>query len=178
MSQLAEVTGFDRKTVDKRLQGLPYQKGPKGAHLYDASEALPILFIPQETSEIEKEMQEAQLRRERALAEKAEIDVAIKRKQLVPIDEVAATVAKEYAYTRARLLSIPTKLALPLARITDPATIKDELDSAIAEALADLVADAHYEETIPNVDQSSEEVDGDQTEDAQAESETNTGSMG
>lgn len=43
-SQLAEITGMDRRTVKKRLDGLSFEDGDKGAKLYDSKEALRKLY--------------------------------------------------------------------------------------------------------------------------------------
>lgn len=40
INQLSDLTGRDRRTVTKQLEALEHVPGPKGAHLYESSEAL------------------------------------------------------------------------------------------------------------------------------------------
>jgi hypothetical protein len=155
ISQLAEETGFDRRTIAERLGKLDYKKEGR-SHLYDSREALPKIYIRDADDDLEKEMALAQLRKERALAEKAEIDVQVRLKELVPIEEVAASVAREYTYVRARILAMPTKLAKPVSMESDPQDVKRILDEAIAEVLEALVADCEYQEGGLDVGSSSE----------------------
>src|SRR5438093_12459388 len=44
INQLAELTGRDRRTITKRLLDLPFVDGEKGSHLYESTEALPLIF--------------------------------------------------------------------------------------------------------------------------------------
>jgi len=44
INQLSELTGRDRRTITKQLEGLPSIDGPKGAYLYDSTEALPLIY--------------------------------------------------------------------------------------------------------------------------------------
>ena len=44
INQLAELTGRDRRTIKKQLEDLRFEPGEKGAHLYESSEALPLIY--------------------------------------------------------------------------------------------------------------------------------------
>jgi hypothetical protein len=44
INQLWELTGRDRKTITKHLEKLPFIDGDKGAHLYESSKALPLIY--------------------------------------------------------------------------------------------------------------------------------------
>jgi hypothetical protein len=44
ISQLAEITAFDRRTIAKSLKDLRAIDGERGALLYESTEALPALF--------------------------------------------------------------------------------------------------------------------------------------
>jgi len=44
ISQLWELTGHERKLIKKKLAGLPFSNGSKGGHLFESSEALPIIY--------------------------------------------------------------------------------------------------------------------------------------
>jgi DNA-binding Lrp family transcriptional regulator len=162
MSQLAELTGLDRRTVKDRLKDLKAQSGKGRGHYYDTQEALPRLYFPEGSNNVEEQMAEAQLRKARADAEKAEIDVKVKRGELVAIEEVAEVVGKEYTYVRARILAMPTRLAKPLSMESDPLVVKKLLDEAVTEALEDLAADQKFEEG--GYVESSSEIEADAAE--------------
>jgi hypothetical protein len=44
INQLSELTGRDRRTITKQLEDLHFVDGEKGAHLYESSEALPLIY--------------------------------------------------------------------------------------------------------------------------------------
>jgi hypothetical protein len=44
INQLSELTRRDRRTITKHLQDLRFVDGPKGALLYESSEALPLIY--------------------------------------------------------------------------------------------------------------------------------------
>ena len=45
ISQLADLTGFDRRTVTRKLEKLVWSEGEKGAHLYETKGALAALYV-------------------------------------------------------------------------------------------------------------------------------------
>jgi hypothetical protein len=44
INQLWEITGRDRKTITKKLENLAFTAGEKGAHLYESTQALPLIY--------------------------------------------------------------------------------------------------------------------------------------
>src|SRR6266699_3146149 len=44
INQLSDLTGRHRHTITKRLLDLPFVDGEKGAHLYESTEALPLIY--------------------------------------------------------------------------------------------------------------------------------------
>ena len=44
INQISELTGQDRRTIVKQLDGLPFQPGDKNAYLYQSTEALPLVY--------------------------------------------------------------------------------------------------------------------------------------
>jgi hypothetical protein len=44
ISELAELSGVHRDTVSRQLADLPFLAGKKGAHLYESSEALSLIY--------------------------------------------------------------------------------------------------------------------------------------
>lgn len=174
INQLHEITGKDRRTITKRLAELDAQPGPNNGKYYDSREALKLLYGSGAQSH-EKQLMEEQLNYERARAEKIRLEVDKLKGSLVPIDDVASIVEKEYAYVRAQLLSIPSKMAKPLANINDPQVVKDNLDEAIAEVLGELTADQKYADGIFQPFQS---AIGSSQEDVISSDEVESSSMG
>jgi hypothetical protein len=44
INQLSKITGYDRRTIKKKLEDLPFVDGPKKAHLFESSQALPLIY--------------------------------------------------------------------------------------------------------------------------------------
>jgi hypothetical protein len=67
-------------------------------------------------------------------------------------------VGDDYANVRAKLLSLPTKLAPQLIGIEDPAECKALIERGVSEALEELTADGIYSGESPGIeDQGPEE---------------------
>jgi phage terminase Nu1 subunit (DNA packaging protein) len=146
MSQLAEVTGLDRRTVKARLAKIKPHESKTKLILYDAWLALPSLY-KSEVGNIAEQSALESLRLEKARADKIELEIARVRGGQVPIEDVALVVEKEYSRVRSSLLSIPTKLARDLSQIDDPRKIQIELETVINDCLSELSADRTYRET-------------------------------
>ncbi len=171
VSQIAEMTGFDRRTIKTRIQGLIIQKTHGKAEYYDMHEVLPRLYQSGQDKDINKKLLDEQLRYEQARADKMILEVDERRGELIPVNDVASAVASEYTSVRARILSIPSRCAMDLSIESNPAKIKDRLNEEINEALSELVADKKYEESL-NVVQPETIVIENSQEDAQAPTES------
>jgi hypothetical protein len=159
MSQLATITGLDRRTVKDRLVNVEPHKVLGKAIIYDARQALPVLLgfnDPNETKTTQTELKRQELRFERVRAEKLELELEVLKGLHVPVSEVCKSIEKEYTYVRSTLLSVPSKRAMVLALESDPATIRQILEEDINEALNHLQADIHFEQ--PEVVEESEPV--------------------
>lgn len=150
MSQLAEVTGIDRRTVKDRLQGIDPHAIEGKAIVFDATAVLPILLGLEKVDQKAtfNAIQKETLRLEKAKADKIELEVAKIRGEQVPIQDVAAIVEKEYSAVRSQLIAIPTKTCLELSTIDDPAIIKSKLQDAINECLIELSADENFKDNV------------------------------
>jgi phage terminase Nu1 subunit (DNA packaging protein) len=147
MTQLAEITGLDRRTVKDRLANIDPHKEEGKAIIYDTRQALPILLgydDPNQKGKVNKELKEQELRFERARAEKLEIELEVLKGLNVPIQDVCKEVEKEFNYVRSTLLSIPSRRAQALALENDPAVIRQILEEDVQEALEHLQADKNY----------------------------------
>lgn len=77
-------------------------------------------------------------RKAKAEADRIEMDLAIKRGQVHSSEDVEAVLNDMIAFFRAKMLSMPTKLAPILAAELNPRIIKKKLDDEIYEALSEL----------------------------------------
>jgi phage terminase Nu1 subunit (DNA packaging protein) len=161
ISQIAEMTGFDRRTVKDRIQNLVVQKTHGKAQYFDMFEVLPKLYkltSVGDNENIDDEIKVETLRLERAKADKTELEVARIKGEQVPIKDVAKIVESEYTSVRAQLIAIPTKIFHELAIMDDPILIKEKLEDSINEALSELSADQKFNENeIPDIE--NEEVE-------------------
>jgi hypothetical protein len=81
----------------------------------------------------------AAARRETALADLAELDVAERRGQVVDVDEARADVIAAYSVVKTRLLGVPSRVAQRLPDVA--ARVVPVVDELIREALEELAAD-------------------------------------
>ena len=155
INQMAEITGVDRRTIKSRLAELDPVKKDGRAFLYDAHKALALALGMGGTSEsqTDKLLKEANLRRESAAADKLEIENAKTRGELVAIEDVARTVGKEYTYVRASILSMPAKLAKPIAMEDDPSVCMSMIKKEVDEILNHLQADVSLQIEPEEVDE-------------------------
>lgn len=165
IAQLALLCKLDRRTVAEKLQqaNISFEPGPQRGKIYVVSEALPAIFGRQskEVMDIELESEEEKLLLLKAKREKAQLELAEKLREVVPLDMVLGEVSKEYTFLRAKLRSIPNSLSKVLALQTDPAQIFHVLTKSVDDALAELKADA---ETLLQ-DLPAEQIDEEEIED-------------
>lgn len=87
---------------------------------------------------------EARRRKVSAEAAMMELDLSKRRGEVVEIADVAEMVGEDYANVRAKLLSLPAKLAPVLATESDIAACQGLLEAGISEALDELSTDGIY----------------------------------
>lgn len=161
MSQLADVTGVDRRTIKARLEGIePHEKHGK-AIIFDSHQVLPIILGvgTEDPKLVSKALREEQLRYEKARADKIILDMEILRKEVVPIDDVCKAVEKEYTYVRATLNAIPSRRARALAVEDDPNVIQEMLRADIDEALDHLQADKNIDQSLMSSKEDKEQAE-------------------
>lgn len=88
------------------------------------------------------DIQEARRRKTAAEAALVELDLALRKKEIIEIESIAEVVGTEYANCRARLLAIPSKLAPILQTVEGIAEKRDAIEGAIVEALTELSFDS------------------------------------
>ena len=173
-AQLADIFGVSLPTVTAwHREGMPaVQEGRKGKEwVFDTVDCLEWYFRrkfkPQaasirhgdpfaDPSDAPETIEQAQLRKESALADKHELAAAKEAGLLVPVDEVAAIVAEENARVRARLLGIPNELRpLLLTHLGNDRKAAEQCvsraEAIIHEALAEVQSYAEPEVALPEV---------------------------
>jgi hypothetical protein len=82
--------------------------------------------------------EQARIRRETAMAELAELELATKKNQLIPADMVERHWCNMVAMTRAKLLGLPSRLAVILQSCQTRQEIEREAMILVREALTEL----------------------------------------
>lgn len=143
IDQISDLTGSTRRTVLKRLQDLPRQKGSGRSILYESTDALPIMFglgKPSDKKSLEKE----RTRLTSAQAEKTELEIEVIKGNLVPKEQIIGTMGPMISAFRAKMLSLPTKAAPVVVNEVDAAQVEIILREYVYEALDEL---SEYEPT-------------------------------
>lgn len=81
---------------------------------------------------------EAGARKDNAIAERYELEVAQKRGEMIPRPEVLAGMSSSFARVRAKMLALPSRLAPVILSLGTAAEIQEKLIDGIHEALAEL----------------------------------------
>ena len=91
VKQLSAITGKTRQTVGKKLDGLPFTDGAKGAKLYDTKTALERIYgcSTEDGSEF---ITAAEAQRQLTIARRQQIDLEMEvtRKERIPLDVIEA----------------------------------------------------------------------------------------
>ncbi len=109
-------------------------------------------------------------RKDRAQAELAELELAKRRGRMIDVDDVEKMMTDDYARVRARLLSMPSKLAPLVVTITDPAEADAVLTIEVSEALGELASGGDIADESDGADLS------DDSEEARAQGSATTAS--
>ena len=139
INQFSELAKLDRRTVKARLSTLTPQNGPKGAHLYDLKDALPLLVAKSSDGDYDLEQERARLAHHQANNEA--LKELVMKKALIPADEVKAGWITLVTRFKAKMLSIPSKMAHQVAQTSDHHEIEQLLRVGINEALTELASE-------------------------------------
>lgn len=137
ISALATATGFDRRTIERRLAGLEpvrtEQRGGRTVRHFDARAARKLATSPGAEAVARAEA-------DAAGAELAELRAAIRDGTLVPRADVLQEVDRRAATFVAALDSLPGRHAAAIAAINrlnvSPNARRERIEAAIAESLA------------------------------------------
>lgn len=178
ISQLSEITGKDRRTITKRLAGIEPQSGKGRAILYDAPEAIEAIFVSDSVEGMDKKLLRVQLAVEEERLQKLRIENGRALGELVPVEQVAKAVEKEYSFIRSQIRSIPSKMAKPLSMVTDPNEVYSRLQAAVDECLTELTMDAKYEQAQQQLDAARSASNTESQADSSAITTVEPGGMG
>lgn len=151
VNMLSELTGKDRKTITRRLEGLEPEKSKKKGNYYDLKTALKLVFEPVR-DELEDDddglfingmLEKAKLDRARRIG--VELENEIKKKTLIPREELSQVLQKMFGAVRAKLLNVPLKATQSMPEKPNRKQLEAHLKKAINEALRDLSEKNVYE---------------------------------
>lgn len=135
--EIAKQTGIPDRTIRYwQAQGIV----PKSGEMLEILTAIIAHYQKENSSNKEKKgaLYEEEVRLTRARADKIELEVAEKEGTLIKVSEVVKVWSDYILACRAKLLSVPTKLAYELAGESDPLAIESILREVIDESLREL----------------------------------------
>lgn len=151
--ELAEVFGVSLNTVTSWVRrGCPFdQRGKQGRpwrfNTRDVSEWLRDEARAEAESDAPMDEFELKLRKLAAETSQAELDLAVARRQVAPIDEFERARALENATVRANVMNVPSRVVSQLIGETDEARFKEVLRAELIQSLeAAAEADIELEE--------------------------------
>jgi hypothetical protein len=110
LSQLAAMSGYDRRTVSAKLADVPSRAGAKNAKLFDVATAMRVLFSGAATPDggpLDPQTERALLDRERRRA--IEMQNAKLAGSLLDADETAQLWTDQIQIAKGRLLALPAR---------------------------------------------------------------------
>lgn len=136
IADYAMLTGKNRGTIAKLLRDAGYQHGERGAKLYESKDALPIIYAIASADDLDLQQERARLSFHQA--NKAQLEERTAAGELAVMSEVEKEWTARTAAARAKLLSLPIKLAGELTGLEDKNQIKTAALEIIYEALQEL----------------------------------------
>ena len=138
ISQLSDWTGLDRRTVKRRLEGLPFDDGGRAGHHYESRDALKRLYLGEITTDETLDPQQERAQLDAARRRLAELEYQRRRGELIESDVVENHWVKMASNCRSRLLTLPSRLATAVVACTTVPEIEKSAKAIIYEALAEL----------------------------------------
>lgn len=139
-AKLAKILGKTEPTLTTwQKEGMPIKKlGERKGQSNTYDTAAVIDWLIKRSSDTNTAMEKAKLRLTEAQAEMEELKVLEKKEELIPLDKMKHLFSGVFASCRARILSMPSRLAPVIATHRDPKKIEKVLKEACAEALSDM----------------------------------------
>lgn len=136
ITELNNLTGLDRRRITKALADLNHKDGDKGAKLYHSEDAIPLLYLGGADGKLDPNKERARLTHHQANI--AALDEKEKSGELVRRSDVVAEVSEAVANCRAKLLTLPNKLATVVIGMQDTQEVRGALQAGVHEALDEL----------------------------------------
>jgi hypothetical protein len=137
ISEIARLTGFDRATVTRRLEGLEPVPGKKGAKDYALCDALPAIIAGQSP-----DLEEARKRKAFADADLAELKLARERAEVIPIDEVRDALHRLFTNMHQKIaIHYPTSISTQLYKAETARAVTNILRTGLGKIFHDLRTD-------------------------------------
>ena len=141
INQLSEFTGYDRRTITRRLNNLEFEKSGV-ANLYEAKHALHAIYNKTtSTSDDGFNLEQERARLAHHQANNEALKEEVMKKTLIPSEQVKESWITLVARFKSKMLSIPSKMAHQIAQTSDHHEIEHLLRKGINEALTELSCD-------------------------------------
>ena len=137
LNYISDLTGIDRRRVTRALRDLPSQPGPHNSRTVDSAAALRVLYAGAgEDGRLDPAQERAAL--DKVRRELVELDVARRRMELIPVEEVRQTWSEQILIAKGRLLSLPSRVSSDLLRLKNQRSIEQRIKDAVIEILEEL----------------------------------------
>lgn len=139
-TQAIALMGLSLDSVDKLLEkGMLRRAGRGEITIQSICDRLRSRAVGGKMGNLKEKLLTAQGREKRAKAQLSEIQLARERGDLLLATEVKRDYGAAVDIVRAKLMEIPSALAVQLAALGDPETVRHELDMALRVALESMV---------------------------------------
>jgi len=133
---LTKLTGSTRRTILNKCNDLSKVTGKGREHLFESKDALPLIITGRKVGD--KTLESERTRLASAQAEKTELEVVVIKGDLIPAPNVELEVNNMVSSFRAKILSLPTKVAPSVVQLADVAEAESLLREYVYEALTEL----------------------------------------
>ena len=142
IAEAAEHLFIDERTLKKHLDEGNVTRQPRGAYELDTVRREYLTYLKNAASgrsqETNTKRVDAGTRKDEAIAERYELEVAQKRGELIPRAEVVAGLSAAFARVRAKLLALPSRMAPVVITLASAPEIQEKLTDVVNEALDQL----------------------------------------
>lgn len=141
VNMLTKLTGKDRGTVSRRLEGLKPLEAKTNSYKYDLKLALQYIYEPMNDPDSDQGPMNPQLERaklDRARRMNLELDIEVRKKNLIERSELKSAIENVFGAVRAKLLNLPLKCAQSMPDKPDPKQVQSVVKKEVNNALTDL----------------------------------------
>lgn len=136
--QLADIIGYTEATITKwQKEGLPFEVKRGRENSYDTKKVIAWLMKKGDRKNGGLDGEQERARKDKAMADKYELELAVRKGELLESEDVKKTWVDALRLVRSRMLGLPTKLAPIIVMQSEPqkaqAILKEEIHSALKE---------------------------------------------